>query len=283
MKKSGIIILSVLLICLWTNGFCADKGLMILCGAGFKLPMEEAVASFTRQTGVEVNVTYGGAGTLLSQISLSKQGDVFIAPSPDFMEKARSRGHILQESIKGFGYVVPAINVQKGNPKAIRSLKDMARPGIKVALGNPETVFVGMLGVEIIEKGLNPQERDALKKNIVTYAEDFNKLTSLLLLKQVDAVIGFSSMSGWYPDKVETVKLNSKEIHRIGVGQAAVLAYSKNKSAAEQFIGFLTSREGQTVFRKYHYFGTMEEANAWIGAKKPVGGEYRLPSEWFRK
>jgi molybdate transport system substrate-binding protein len=260
-----------------------DEGLMVLCGAGFKLPMEEAVILFTRQTGVEVNVTYGGAGTLLSQISLSKQGDVFIAPSPDFMERARRRGHIFQESIKGFGYVVPAINVQKGNPKGIRTLKDMAGPGIKVALGNPETVFVGMLGVEIIEKGLNPQERQALKKNIVTYGEDFNKLASLLLLKQVDAVIGFSSMSGWHPGKVETIKLNSKEIHRIGVGQAAILAYSKNKPAAEQFVGFLASRAGQAVFRKYHYFGTAEEANAWIGAKKPVGGEYRLPSGWFHK
>ncbi|NLW35897.1 molybdate ABC transporter substrate-binding protein [Syntrophorhabdus aromaticivorans] len=283
MKRTWILAVVVFGMILAGGAAHGAERLMILCGAGFKLPMEEVISSFTRQTGVEVNATYGGAGTLLSQISLSKQGDVFVAPSPDFMEKARSRGHILRESIKGFGYVVPAINVQKGNPKAIRSLRDMARPGIKIALGNPETVFVGMLGVEIIEKGLNPQERDALKKNIVTYGEDFNKLASLLLLKQVDAVIGFSSMSGWYPDKVETVKLNSREIHRIGVGQAAVLSYSKSKPAAERFIGFLASREGQSVFKKYHYFGTVEEANAWIGEKKPVGGEYRLPPEWFRK
>ncbi len=73
----------------------------------------------------------------------------------------------------------------------------MSRPGIRIALANPEVVFVGMLGER--DKGLNPQERSLFRKNIVTYAEDFSKLAALLALKKVDAIIGFIYLNGWYP------------------------------------------------------------------------------------
>jgi molybdate transport system substrate-binding protein len=45
----------------------------------------------------------------------------------------------------------------------------------------------------------------------------------------------------------------------------------------------MLSAEGRAIFKKYHYFMTPEEAGAWIGTKKPVGGEYLLPAEWIRK
>ncbi|OPY64252.1 MAG: putative binding protein precursor [Syntrophorhabdaceae bacterium PtaU1.Bin034] len=261
----------------------AKEKLMVFCGAGFKMPMEEVITAFTKQSGTAIDVSYGSVGTVLSQVSFSRQGDVVVVPSPDTMEKARAKGHIAPGSTRDLGYVVPSINVQKGNPKGIRTLADMARPGIRVAIANPETVFVGMLAVEIVDKSLSPQEKSAFKKNIATYAEDFGKMASYLILKQVDAVIGFSSMSGWYPDKIDTVKLASTEIQRIGVGQAALLSYTKNRPAADQFLGFLNSPQAQDIFRKYHYFGTLAEATAWIGAKKPVGGEYRIPADWIGK
>ncbi|HBA53921.1 MAG TPA: hypothetical protein DCZ04_05545, partial [Syntrophorhabdus aromaticivorans] len=77
MKRTWILAVVVFGMILAGGAAHGAERLMILCGAGFKLPMEEVISSFTRQTGVEVNATYGGAGTLLSQISLSKQGDVF--------------------------------------------------------------------------------------------------------------------------------------------------------------------------------------------------------------
>ena len=199
------------------------------------------------------------------------------------MENAIAKGLIRPDSVKNFGYVAPAINVQKGNPKNIKGLKDLTRPGIRIALGNPETVFIGMLAVEILEKGLLPEERSLLRKNLVTYSEDFPKLSSLLLLKQVDAIIGFHYLGEWYPDKVETVKLKAEEIHRIGAGQIAVLSYSKNTPSALKFIDFLMSGDGKNILRKYHYFAAVEEAFAWVGEQKPVGGLYAIPPGWIGK
>ncbi|MDX9745542.1 MAG: molybdate ABC transporter substrate-binding protein [Syntrophales bacterium] len=280
-NKFGFMALMICVLLAAATGLsrATDKPL-ILCGAAFRMPMDEIVTAFTQQTGLEVNVSYAGVGTLLSQISLSRRGDIFVAPSPDIMKKAAKQGHLVPGTIRETGYFVPSINVQKGNPKRIRSLQDMARPGLRIAIGNPETVYVGILAAEIADKALTPQERKQFRKNIVTYGEDFNKLAALLVLRQVDAVIGFSYLDKWFPEKIDTIKLASTDIQRIGVGNAALLRYTDNRPAAERFLSFLAAPEAERIFRKYHYFATLREACDWIGQEKPVGGDYLLPEDW---
>jgi molybdate transport system substrate-binding protein len=283
MKKCLIIIPLVLSFCLWTNGLCAEKDLTLFCGAGFKKPIEEIVDVFEKKTDTKVNALYAGHGSMFSQMLFSKQGDVFIVPSPNMMDMAAKKGVIVPGSAKGMAFVVPSINVQKGNPKNIKGLKDLLKPGVKVGFANPEIVYIGALAVEIAEKSLSEAEQDLLKKNIVTYAEDINKLATLLILKQVDAIIGFHYLEGWYPDKIETVKLRADEINRIGSALAAIISYTKDKKKAQELIDFIASDEGKPIFKKYNYFGSAEEAFAWIGAKKPIGGEYTVPAGWMKK
>ncbi|MEN6617675.1 MAG: extracellular solute-binding protein, partial [Syntrophorhabdus sp.] len=209
-----ILILSIVMALLFATNCKAagDDALMLFCGAAFKKPMEDIVKLYQEKTGVKINVTYAGVGTLFSQILLSKQGDVFVVPSPDIMDRAKKKGVVAVDSIKNIAYVVPCINTQKGNPKNIRTLKDFTKPGIRVGLANPEIVYVGAISREIINKNLSATERDSLKNNVVTYVEDFNKLATLIVLKQVDAIIGFHFLEGWYPDKVSTIKLKPNEI-----------------------------------------------------------------------
>jgi molybdate transport system substrate-binding protein len=103
----------------------------------------------------------------------------------------------------------------------------------------------------------------------------------VLVLRIVDAIIGLHHLGEWYPDKVDTVRLEAEEIQRIGAGQAGILSHSKHIDVAENFKNFLVSDEGQAIFAKYHYFATAQQAFAWIGAKKPVGGE-RPAANWLR-
>ena len=175
-----IVILSLVVAILFaTNCKAADTdALMLFCGAALKKPMDDIVALYQEKTGMRVNVTYAGVGTLFSQILLSKQGDIFVAPSPDIMERAKRKGVIASKSIQNIAYIVPCINTQKGNPKKFRTLKDLTKPGIRVGLANPEIVYVGALAQEIITKNLSAVEKDALNTNVVTYVEDFNKLSN---------------------------------------------------------------------------------------------------------
>lgn len=80
-----------------------------------------------------------------------------MVPSSYVMEKAQPKGLLVPCSRKNFAYVVLVINVRKGNPKGILGLKDLIKPSMRVAIGNPETVFVGMLGTEYSRKKSKPR------------------------------------------------------------------------------------------------------------------------------
>ncbi|MDD3553521.1 MAG: molybdate ABC transporter substrate-binding protein [Deltaproteobacteria bacterium] len=264
------------------NAFCAER-LMVFAGAASKPPTEEVAKAFEAKTGVKVDISFGGSGTVLSQMMLAKEGDIYFPGSSDFMEIAKKKGAVLPETERIVVYLVPAINVQKGNPKGIRSLKDLTKPGLKVAIANPEGVCVGTYAVEIIEKNLTLQEKDAFRKNLINYTESCDKTATAVSLKMADAVIGWRVFHYWDPERIETVPLKKDEIIRIGYIPIAISAFSKNRDLAQRFIDFILSEEGRAIFQKYHYLMTPDEAFAYIGEKKPVGGEYVVPSEWIKK
>ena len=264
-------------------GLSFGRELFIFAGAASKPPTEEAARAFEKKTDVKVNLTFGGSGFVLSQMALAKKGDLYFPGSSDFMEIAKKKGFVFPESEKYVVYLVPAINVQKGNPKGIKSLKDLIKPGVRVAIANPESVCVGLYAVEIIENNYTAKEKAQFKKNLVNYTESCEKTATAVSLKAVDAVIGWEVFQHWNPERIETIPLRQHEIARIGYIPIAISKFTTDKDLAQKFIDFILSGEGKIFFKKYHYFMNPEEAMAWIGAKKPVGGEYKIPEDWRGK
>ncbi|MGI9952069.1 molybdate ABC transporter substrate-binding protein [Moorellaceae bacterium AZ2] len=254
----------------------ASQEIAVFAGSASKPPLEEVAAQFEARTGIKVSLTFGGSGAVLSQMKLSKQGDIYLPGSSDFMELAKKEGVVLPETERIVVYLVPAINVPKGNPKGIKGLEDLAKPGIKVGLARPDTVCVGLYGAEILEKaGIDAQ----VKKNIVTYAESCEKVANLVALGQVDAVLGWEVFASWNPDKIETIYLPPEKVPRIGYIPVAVSSYTTKRNLAQQFIDYLTSEEGKSIFKKWGYLTTEEEARK-LAPRATIGGEYHLQSPW---
>jgi molybdate transport system substrate-binding protein len=257
--------------------------LLVFAGAASKPATEEAAKMYEKKTGTRVNITFGGSGFVLSQMALAKTGDIYFPGSSDFMEIAKQKNLVFPETERNVVYVVPALNVQKGNPKGIKVLADLTKPGLRVAIANPEGVCLGLYAVEIIEKNLSNNAIANLKKNIVNYTESCEKTATAISLKTVDVVIGWGVFQYWDPDRIETIPLNKKEIIRIGYIPIAISKFTANRASAQAFIDFILSDDGRAIFRKYHYFMSPEEAFAWIGEKKPIGGSYSIPAEWIKK
>jgi molybdate transport system substrate-binding protein len=173
--------------------------------------------------------------------------------------------------------------VPKGNPLGIRTLKDLTRPGLRVAIANPETVCVGVYAVEIIEKEFTAAEKAAFKRNLINYTESCEKTATAISLKMADAVIGWTVFEHWDSERIETVWLPAAQIPRIGYIPIAISKFTKNNKAAQEFIDFLTGPEGRKIYAHHNYFATAEDAKVWLGASKPVGGEYIVPSDWIKK
>lgn len=261
----------------------ADDKVMVFSGGAFKKPLDEVISLYEKKTGAKVYATYGAVKTVMSQVMLAKKGDVFVVPSPDIMDKMVEKEVVIKDTVRNLSYQVPVLLVHKGNPKKIKGLKDLLRDDVKVAIANPETVYIGMLTAEIFDKNLTATERKALKKKIVTYADDISKLLSYLVMNQVDAIVGFDFLLGWNPDKVEVVKLGSSEIVRIGVGQVGVISYTEDSAKAKRFIEFMLSADGLNVFKKYGYLSTAQEAINYVGKKALVGGTPKVAKEWLAK
>ena len=278
MKKGlfwlGIIICSLTFIIgsLWA----AEKRITAFCGSASKPAMEEAAGAFEEKTGIRVDLHFSGSGTMLSQMKMSRRGDLYIPGSPDYMAKAEREGIVDPEMVKIIAYLVIAIDVQHGNPKDIRTLSDLARPGIRVGIGNPEAVCVGLYAVEVLERsGLLKDVR----KNIVTHAPSCSGTASLLAMKKVDAVIGWRVFSKWNPDKIDAVFLKPDQVPRLAYIPAAISTYSRDRKSAQEFIDFLTSPEGQEIFAKWGYIATEEKVRTFAPNAK-IGGEYRLPEDY---
>ena len=280
MKKICLVI-SVSLILLLLNDAQSSSGrLLIFAGAASKPATEEAVSIFQERFGRRVDVNFGGSGFVLSQMKLGKRGDLYFPGSSDFMEMAKREGLVFSESEKILVYLIPAINVQKGNPKRIYSLKDLTKDGLRVAIANPEMVCVGTYAVEVVEKNLISVEKEKFKKNLVTYTESCEKTANIISLKAVDAVLGWRVFQYWDPERIETIFLNPEEVPRIGYIPIAISKFTQDKALAQTFIDFLLSPAGKAIFQKYHYLMDLKEARHFTKPDTPVGGEYILPKEW---
>lgn len=243
-------------------------------GSASKPALTEAAELFEHKTGVKVEPHFGGSGTVLSQMKISKEGDLYIPGSHDYMIRAINDDVVYRNSIRIIAYLVPAIIVQEGNPKNITSLRDLTRPGIRVGIADPDSVCVGEYAITVLKKaGL----LEGVSKNIVVHAESCSKTAALVTLGQVDAIIGWRVFGRWNPDKVDVVYIDPKYVPKVAAIPAAISIYTEKRGKAQLFLDFLISEEGQRIFRKYGYIPTLEEALSYAPYAEPPNLEVASP------
>lgn len=228
----------------------AEKAsLMVFAGAANKPPLTELAEAFQAKANSRVDVTFGGSGTLLTQIDQEKVGDVYIPGSDDFMQKAKQKGAVDPGTEKLVAWLVPTINVAKGNPKGIKGLKDLAKKGTKVCIADAKAVCLGVVAEDMLKKaGLT----ESVKKNVVTYALSCEEVENRVETGEVDAAIGWDVFAEWAPEKIENVAI-PKELAPRRYVSAAVVSYSKDKALAQKFVDFVSSEEGNAIYSKHGY------------------------------
>ena len=238
--------LSLFAALLFNQAALAD--LLVYAGAASQLPTEEAAREFEEETGIRVDVIFGGSGYVLSQMKLARQGDLYFPGSSVYMEKAKRDGDVFSETEQRVVYLVNAINVPAGNPKNIRGLTDLLEPGLRIAIANPDGVCVGAYAVEIIENSLDDAQVRAFRNNLVNYVGSCAKTASVIALGAVDAVIGWRVFAHWDPKRIETIPLQADQIARIGYIPIAISRYSNQVENAQRFIDFLMGAARASYF-----------------------------------
>ncbi len=273
------ILLLVGLLVFIPSGGCSsgeEESITAFIGSVSKPAIEEVAQVFEQRTGIRVYLNFGGSGTMLSQMKLSQGGDLYIPASPDYMVMAEDGGVVEPESMKIIAYLVPAILVQAGNPKDIQTLSDLAKPGIKVGIADPQSVSIGLYAYEILEyNSLLPE----VAENIVTYGESYGKMVHLVALRALDAVIGWRVSSQWQPNTIDVVYLKPKQIPRLSYISGAISSFTENRDGAQRFLDFLVSAEGQAIYSRWGYLATEDKARAFA-PDAMTGGQYQLPETY---
>ncbi|KUH34767.1 molybdenum ABC transporter substrate-binding protein [Thermococcus celericrescens] len=178
----------------------------VCSGAGLMKPINELIGMFENETGVKVEVHYGGSSEIFGVLQTTCGCDVFIPGAWYYTEQAMKKGYILNGTVRNVTEHIPVIAVPKGNPKGIHSLEDLAKPGVRVVLGDPKAAAIGKVSKKILEKnGL----WDEVKPNVVVFTPTVNQLLIYISTRQADAAIIWEDMVTWAQakGKIEVVQI----------------------------------------------------------------------------
>ncbi len=254
--------ISLILVILFISA-CSDKkehqkasvakeaeSLFVLSGAGLKCVLDPLGEEFTRETGIKVEHSYLCSAMLLTNLELTRQGDVFVAGSKYYFNIAREKGLVDEEHMTIGGYQVPCITVQKGNPKNIQSLDDLLKPGMRLGVGDFEAMAVGRLAKEMLKRaGI----LDQFMKNVVVVGGSAPKLCLPVCMNSIDAAINLTATAKTF-DHCSDIVLIDKERVMYSTFPVALTIYARKKEEAMKYFHFVQSPKGKKIFEK-HGFG----------------------------
>lgn len=261
MKRSALAKWSVGCVAVVVCGVAAFHGteetgaLFVYCGAGIRPAMEAVREEFTRETGIPVEVTYAGSGCLLSMLTFARSGDLYVPGERYYLEQARAEGHISDEAVAA--HFVAVVMVRKGNPKEVRGLGDLARPDVRVGIGQPETVACGRVARQLLEKAGIWQEVKANIDARGAYTGTAVELSNALSLNALDAAINWDAMAYLARDGVDILTIpREKNIDvEIPVG---TLSWSQHRTEAARFTAFVVSEAGKRCFGAHGYHTSLD-------------------------
>ena len=235
-----------------STGSNEEESIDVLFAAGFSKVGPELISEFNKKyPNIKVNPKYGGSGELFATLETQNQGDVFLPADYKYMEDAMKNGYIDNDTVENITKNVPVIVVEKGNPKNITSLEDLAKDGVKVGIGEKSGPAIGKATAEILEKN---NLSSAVEKNVVVTTTTVNQLLTYLITGQVDVIIIWEDMTSWEEGdgKIEVIEipLDQNEISTVPIG---ITNFADDNDAAEKFRDFITSEEGKTIWRKWGF------------------------------
>ena len=187
--------------------------------------------------GSKVTFNYAGSSALATQINQGAPADIFASAAPANMKTVTDAGNADgPPSIFVKNQLV--IAVSKGNPKGIKGLADLTKPGLKVALCAAQ-VPCGAAAKKAL---------DAAKVSLtpVTLEQDVKQALSKVKLGEVDAALVYRTDAKAAAADVEGIEF-PESAQAINDYPIVLLKSAPNKTAAQAFLAYVQSDQGIAV------------------------------------
>ena len=237
-----------------------DKGpsgehLSLYCAAGLQPPVEAAAREYEERYGVHIDITYGGSGTLLSNLKIAKSGDLYLPADESYSDQAQAEG--LAREVFSLASMRPVIGVARGNPKGIETVSDLLNSELRLGLANPDAAAIGRAVRDaLLESG----DWESISQAAAVSKPTVMDLANDLKLGTLDAAFIWDSTVEQY-EELESVYLDELESSTKSV-TLCVLESSAQPTAALKFSRFLSARDaGLLHFKEKGY--TPADGDRW--------------------
>lgn len=242
------VFLFLLALCFTPTGELLASEIHFFAGAGLREPVDQLIEDFQQQSGHRVVVDYGGSGRLLAKIIASGRGDIFLPGSFFYVERLKQLGMV--HSFRPVVAHTPVVAVNRAKAQLVAQFQDLAKPGVRVALGDPKAMALGKTTLKILERCGKLQER--ILANVVVYGATVKQLALYVAEGYVDASIVGRADALQFRDQLTLVPIPESCFEWETVA-AAVLTTATDPEAAAALRDFLASPDAVEVFRSFGF------------------------------
>lgn len=216
------------------------QDLNLYVAAGMKIPMDEVISAFQKESGVIVKVNYGPSGGLYTQIQQNQPCDLYYSADWLYIEKIEEIGK-LEESQKFLKDNLVLV-VSSGGKDKVKSMQDLTKEDVSIVIADVQAP-VGVYS----ENALNSLElMDKLGDNIKARPSTVNQVAIMVKENQVDAGLVLSTVASG--NELEIVEvIDDKHTGEMIFGTAIIKG--GNTELAKAFRDF--ANENVEIFEKY--------------------------------
>ena len=226
----------------------AGKAVKLYAGAGMQEGVDELIKAFAKESGVLIDVEYGGSGPMMSRAKIQKDADLFMPGDVGWVDQLHADAGIVEDR-KLVAFFVPVIIVPKGNPEKIARLEDLFRQDLTIALGN-EYAQVGKASLKILAKnGLDIKDIDPKR---LMLSKTVSELGLFVKTNRADAAIVWDAIAVNNAEALDMIEIPMERnlISRVVVG---MLSTGRNKESAREFVDFIAGPTGQKILTDHGY------------------------------
>jgi molybdate transport system substrate-binding protein len=224
-----------------SSGAASASEIKVFAAASLTAAFTKLGEDFTAANGgTRVLLNLAGSQALATQIQQAAPADVFASADIANMDKVKD----LVNTPQNFASNLLAIVVEKGNPKDVKGLEDLANPDLKVVLA-AEEVPAGGYAKQVLDKA-------GVSVTPVSQEDNVKAVVTKVSLGEADAGIVYVTDVTAGGDKVEGVDIPEGQNVTATYPIATVKA-SKAQDKAQAFMDLVLSAEGQQVLKEYGF------------------------------
>lgn len=221
--------------------------LVLFSGGVNRIAIQDTLVEFERREGVRLNIQYNGCGILVSTMQAGTMPDAYFACDESYMTQVADRFTPARTVSETDMIVI----VQPGNPLGIKSVKDLAREGLKLGIANEEQSALGSLTQRLLSQistddGVDLYE--AIQPNVKVRTPTADLLVNQLRAGGLDAAIVYAANVSQVRDKLEVIPIT--EGQPTAVQPIAVADRSKHKYLTARLVETLTTEQSRHAFEQ---------------------------------